>query len=95
MEEYYRMSNAEGQDGVGSFETPEVILSFAQEQGYELTDEELEDITGGDWSPADALPRCPNCEGMAISMFPIPGATGMTKCVCHDCGWSWNRTPIG
>ncbi|MBR3225302.1 MAG: Nif11 family protein [Atopobiaceae bacterium] len=30
--------------------TPEELLAFAKEEGYELTDEQLEQIAGGGWS---------------------------------------------
>jgi len=29
--------------------TPEEILELAKEEGYELSDEELEAVSGGDW----------------------------------------------
>ena len=29
--------------------TPEDVLKLAKEEGYELTDEELEAVSGGDW----------------------------------------------
>ena len=32
--------------------TPEEILALAKEEGYELSDEELEAVSGG-WSPLD------------------------------------------
>ncbi len=30
--------------------TPEEILALAEEEGYELSDEEIEGISGGNWS---------------------------------------------
>ena len=30
--------------------SPEEILALAEEEGYELTDEEIAGISGGDWS---------------------------------------------
>ena len=32
--------------------TPEEVLALAREEGYELTDEDLESVSGG-WSPID------------------------------------------
>ena len=75
-------------------ETPEDFLALAKAEGYELTDEELASIAAGSWSPKEVLPTCPNCNSYAISMFPAPG-TGMTHCVCNDCGWQWNRSLFG
>lgn len=44
-----------------SIAKPEAILSLAREKGYELTDEELEQVAGGrpDWLPSPD----PNCSG--------------------------------
>jgi hypothetical protein len=36
--------------------TPEEILSLAKEEGYELSDEELEGVSGG-WSGCDAYEK--------------------------------------
>lgn len=32
-------------------QTPEELAAFAREEGVELSDEQLEGITGGTWSP--------------------------------------------
>ena len=39
---------------------PEDIFAIAREEGYELTDEELEGVAGGSWD-SSATPECPNC----------------------------------
>ena len=33
--------------------TPEELLALAKEEGYELTDDELEGISGGFWNDCD------------------------------------------
>ena len=44
--------------------TPEEILALAQEEGYELSDDELAAVSGG-WSPSDGVdtsdPRIKQC----------------------------------
>ncbi|MBR3225299.1 MAG: Nif11-like leader peptide family natural product precursor [Atopobiaceae bacterium] len=43
-------------------QSPEEMLALAREEGYELSDEELEAISGGDSSwgcPRDCNPICP------------------------------------
>ena len=38
--------------------TPEEMLAFAKEEGYELTDDQLETVAGG-WT-------CPDCSGYKV-----------------------------
>lgn len=45
-------------------EKPEEVLALAKEVGYELSEEELDTIAGGEWSPSGGsatLPVCPQC----------------------------------
>ena len=61
--------------------TPEELLALAQEEGYELSDDELEGVAGGgEWRNE----RCPNC-GHTGTLYN-PG-TGVSK--CGKCGASW------
>ena len=39
----------EQMDKARACKTPEDILALAKEEGYELTDDELEGISGGSW----------------------------------------------
>ena len=61
--------------------TPAQILEAAKEEGYELSDEELENIAGGgEWTNE----CCPNC-GHTGTMY-CPG-TGVSR--CGKCGSTW------
>ena len=61
---------------VAGASAPEDILRLAQEEGYELSDEELEQISGG-WF---GLERevCPKCG--SILMLDGPGVPFCLKC---------------
>ncbi len=78
---------------VDACETPEEILALAREEGYELSDEEMRSISGGDWSPKEALPQCPMCGSYAILINPMPG-TGCAICTCGDCRHQWTKTVL-
>ncbi|MBR3157824.1 MAG: Nif11 family protein [Atopobiaceae bacterium] len=76
-------------------ETPEEILALAQEEGYDLSDAELQEISGGSWNPVyELIPKCPACGSLAVSSFPVP-ASGVLRCVCHDYGNVFTHTPVG
>lgn len=51
----------EKQEKVKACKTPEEVLALAKEEGYELTDEEIESISGGilfAWECDDYTIRC-------------------------------------
>jgi hypothetical protein len=73
--------------------SPDEILALACDEGIELTVDEITEISGGDWSPKDGLPKCPACGSYAIHICPLPG-TGCASCVCHDCGHQWTKTVL-
>ena len=61
--------------------TPEQILEAAHEEGYELTDDQLDGIAGGgEWKNE----RCPEC-GHTGTMY-CPGS-GESR--CGKCGHKW------
>ena len=65
----------------GKMMTPEELLEAAKEEGYELSDEELEGIAaGGEWKN-DCCPTC----GHTGTMY-CPG-TGVSR--CGKCGSTW------
>ena len=44
-------------------ETPEEMLALAREEGYELTDEQLDSVAGGGWGGSDCENRHAFCNG--------------------------------
>ena len=75
-------------------QSAEEVVKMVKSWGYTLTDEEVDEIAGGGWSPKSVLPKCPACGSLEVSSFPVP-STGMTHCLCNKCGFQWNRSPLG
>ena len=46
------------QEKIKSCKTTEELLNLAKEEGYELTDAELEDVAGGSWTCDEYNPVC-------------------------------------
>ena len=67
--------SAEQKDKVGNCHTPEEVLALAKEEGYELSDAELDQISGGAWMYWE----CPRCGGRM-------GLDHM-EARCIDCGY--------
>lgn len=60
--------------------TPEEIQTLAKEEGYELTAEEIEAISGGDVKWGRTQTRCPSCG----KYFPLAKGKDWQK--CPKCG---------
>ena len=66
--------------------TPKEVLDLAKDEGVELTDEQLDQISGGvDWDVLDTLKkgRCPRCDG---NEFILTEVNGRSVCKCQNCG---------
>ena len=61
--------------------TPEEVLALAEEEGYTLTDEELDQISGGGLWTNDE-PKCPKC-GSKNFVWGNPYNT------CLNCGYDF------
>ena len=57
--------------------TPEELLALAKAEGYELSDEDLEMVSGG-WNNT---PTCPQCGSKSISYDSF-----LSMHVCQSCG---------
>lgn len=72
--------------------TPEELLALATEEGVELTDEQLQQVSGGDtWDMVTRNPfggRCPNCLSNKIMLVELDG--GQNGFRCRDCYTEWS-----
>ena len=50
--------------------SPEELLALAKEAGYELTSEQLESISGGEWCAEDCCVLCENHQGCPYVCVP-------------------------
>ena len=69
--------------------SPEQILEFAQSSGFDLSDEQLEEISGGGyWSddePTNTPPVCPFCRQSGTLEFRP------NEVWCRNCFSSWKK----
>ena len=71
--------------------TNEELLELAKEEGVELTDEQLEAVSGGACNTTTVnLGPCPNC-GSSNFIYGETGDFSITKydCECMDCQHRW------
>ncbi len=47
--------------------SPEEVLQFAKESGYELTPDQMESISGGGWGKNKGNISCPKCGSKDVS----------------------------
>ena len=66
----------------------EEVLAIAKEEGIELTDEQLEAVSGG---CSKATIHCPNCGSTNLTKRPIGFAHRVSgyRLTCNDCGTKW------
>ena len=77
----FRVANEELKAQLESCNGPDDILALAKEEGYELTDEDLEAASGGDfWGPDTTTVTCPAC-GKTFSNLHC-----YTTMPCPNCG---------
>ena len=67
----------EQQEKARACKTPEEMLELAKAEGYELSDEDLEMVSGG-WNDA---PTCPQCGSKSISYDSF-----LSMHICQSCG---------
>ena len=72
----------------------EELLKLARQEGIELTDEQLEAISGGACleprRPIDLI--CPQCGSSNVSYEDFDMSDTRTTCHCKDCGFSWSSS---
>ena len=63
----------------------EELLKLAKEEGIQLTDEQLEAVSGGFCSMHSAL-QCPKCGSLKVSQCPFDDRTVYN---CTECDHQW------
>ena len=70
----------------------EELLALAKQEGFELTDEQLEAIAGGSLCYSTPTFTCPKCGSTNVSACALHGpATMYWECTCKDCKHEWRK----
>ena len=66
------------------------LLNFAKQEGIELTDEQLEAVSGGFCSSNSDVPECPHCHSKSnVKEVHMKGSSGRSyKCKKCNCLWT-------
>ena len=62
----------------------EEILALAKQEGIELSNEQLEAVSGG--ACTDDTPKCPNCGNKYVDRLHVYDGVNYT---CRKCYYSW------
>ena len=66
----------------------EEMLALAKQEGVQLSDEQLEAVSGGCSSTLRSQDvRCPACGSQAV--WKVIGSENKTYCRCNNCGNEW------
>ena len=59
------------------------LLSLAKKEGIELTDEQLEAVSGGSCSPENVKDKCPECGSEDVTLL------AHQYLLCNKCKYRW------
>lgn len=65
------------------------LLALAKQEGVELTDEQLEAVSGGCGTEDSDPIRCPKCGSADVTYYPMRMRPG--KFACNSCGNVFTR----
>ena len=71
----------------------EELLTLAKEEGIELTDEQLEAVSGGNCVPT--LKGCPKCGSNNLTTWDISTDGSRVKYQCNDCKCMFDHSATG
>ena len=63
------------------------LLAMAKEEGIELTDEQIEEVSGGGCFSSF---KCPICGSKDYRKLPIYQVSGCSTYKCNQCGHEWS-----
>lgn len=70
--------------------SPEELLALSREEGIELSDEDLEKVSGGWDSSGGGSLSCPICGSADVTIESIASSSYLEeRRVCHSCGNRW------
>ena len=72
----------------------EEIVAIAKQEGIQLTDEQLQAVSGGGCNSAEKPTQCPRCGSTNIRVESMKHEFTFTdyyyKCKCKDCSYKWD-----
>ena len=74
------------QQKIAADNSPDELIELAQENGIELSHDQLDQIAAGGWFPSSVDEGCPSCGSHNIHVSSI-GQTMRYK--CNNCGNTW------
>ena len=91
-----KLKDSNFQEKLKNAESAEDILEQIKEQGMELSDEQLEAVSGGSWDSTSTNPTCPYCGStnsckVSDNFSPASASEQGALWKCQDCGETFNR----
>ena len=75
---------------VRACKTQEELLALAKQEDIELTEEQLEAVSGGCTTPVEKFVPCPKCKSIQVEREFIRNEfNSETYCTCKQCGHKW------
>ena len=87
--------SAELREKANACNTPEELMSLVKEEGVELSDEDLDKISGGwgnDGGSSSASVTCVNCGSTNVEGKSVrAGDSYFEEYTCRNCGATWSQ----
>ena len=86
------LKDPELQEKLQACKTPEDVLRLTKEEGLKLSDEELDQISGGGWldgveGAPSVTPTCPRCGSTTVGFSSY---SSEPEWRCGLCGYEWD-----
>ena len=86
-EEFLKGLSEEQIAKVKACKSQEELSKLAKDEGVELTDEQIEAVSGGGCFSSF---KCPNCGSRDYRKLPIYQVSGCSAYQCNSCGYEWS-----